>query len=117
MSQIGQAIYERFTTVALLKVQMRVTDPVWLDLFHALRKGEVERCHLDILDGLVLSSKDCAPTDFTSPNWNYAPLVTPGHLLREQWIKAAVEKHAVETGAQVYISPAEDRVGGRLATP
>ena len=76
MSQIGQAIYECFTMVVLLKDQMRVIDPVWLDVLHALRKGEVERHHLDILEGLVLMSKDCPPTEFTSPDWNDAPLET-----------------------------------------
>ncbi|KIN95737.1 hypothetical protein M404DRAFT_49684, partial [Pisolithus tinctorius Marx 270] len=39
MSQLGRAIYMEFTTVVILKEQMRVTDPVWHDFLEHLRYG------------------------------------------------------------------------------
>lgn len=40
--QLGHAIYEEFLTVVILKKQMRVKDPVWLDFLCHLQHGHVE---------------------------------------------------------------------------
>lgn len=47
--QIGRRLYEDFTTVVILKEQMRVTDPVWREFLVHLRKGEVQDRHLGIM--------------------------------------------------------------------
>jgi len=45
-SQLGQKIYEEFTTVVLLKEQMQVTDPGWRDFLEHLREGRVQNHHI-----------------------------------------------------------------------
>ena len=53
-AQLGRRIYEEFTTVVILKEQVRVTDPTWRDFLDHLRYGRVETRHLRMLRTLLL---------------------------------------------------------------
>ncbi|OCH93887.1 hypothetical protein OBBRIDRAFT_711095, partial [Obba rivulosa] len=114
--QFGRSIYEEFKKVVILKDQVRVTDPVWRDFLQHLRYGNVKEHHVEMLRKLVITNPDCEPTDFSSPPWNDAALVTPRHAVRKQWNASAVRKHCRETGARLYICPAEDTIKGRPLT-
>ena len=59
--QIGRRIYEEFTTVVILKEQMRVTDPTWRDFLGHLRNGTVEMQHLKMLRSLLLKRSPVSP--------------------------------------------------------
>jgi len=60
-AQIGWHIYEEFTTVVILKEQMRVTDQTWRDFLVHLRYKRVETRHLDMLRTLVLKRPPASP--------------------------------------------------------
>jgi hypothetical protein len=117
MSQVGRSIYEEFTTVVILRHQVRVTDPVWLDFLRHLRHGCVEEHHMEMLRKLVITNKLCPPTDFSRPPWKEAKLVTPRHGVRTRWNACAVNKHCRDCNHRLLICRAEDMVKGRLLTP
>lgn len=52
--KIGRMIYEEFTTVVILKEQLRVTDQGWRSFLTHLRYGRVEQADIDMLSTLVL---------------------------------------------------------------
>ncbi len=106
---LGRRVYEEFTTVVILNQQMRVTDAVWRDLLVHLRKGEVKQHHLECLRSLVLSSPD-AQVDFDVAPWQDASLVTPRHAVRNLWNEHASRKWCANTGNQLFICSAEDRI-------
>ncbi len=116
-SQIGQSIYDEFTTVVQLKQQCRTHDPVWLNFLRHVRRGTVDDDDLRMLQTLVLGRKgDSLTPDFTSDGWCDAPLVTPRHAVRTQWNEAATRKMCQEKGRQIFVCTAEDRINGRLLT-
>ncbi|KAJ8516236.1 hypothetical protein ONZ45_g6447 [Pleurotus djamor] len=115
-SQTGRKIYEEFTTVVLLKEQMRVTDPVWNDFLRHLRIGQVKEHHVTMLQQLVMSDPSCQDTSLNSPGWKDAALVTPRHAVREPWNKSALRKDCAERGEQIYVCPAEDTIRKRPPT-
>lgn len=110
---VGRELYEQFKDVVILQEQVRVTDPVWIDFLQHARYGTCTREHLQMLRKLILTSKDCPPTDFSQAPWKDAILVTPRHSVRTQWNMAATRKHCAETGSTLFICPAEDRIGTR----
>ncbi|KAI0076306.1 hypothetical protein K474DRAFT_1645141 [Panus rudis PR-1116 ss-1] len=110
---LGRTIYEAFTTVVLLTQQVRVSDPVWMDLLHHLRRGRLQEHHLDTLRQLRLTDPRCPATDFTSSPWKDACLVTPRHAVRMHWNEAASRKHCEESGVQLFICPSDDTIRGR----
>ncbi|KAL4069011.1 hypothetical protein J3A83DRAFT_4359100 [Scleroderma citrinum] len=85
-SQISHAIDEEFTTVVTLREQMHIEDPVWHNFLQHLHLSFITEHHLMMLP-------NCQPTDFTSPAWKDACLVTPHHVIHELWNKAALCKH------------------------
>ncbi|KAJ3559079.1 hypothetical protein NM688_g560 [Phlebia brevispora] len=108
-SKLGRKIYESFETVVILKEQMRVVDPVWNDMLHHLRKGEMRQSDIDMLHSLVL--KPGSPdVDFSKPPWDSATLVTPRHAVRKLWNHVALRKYCKEHGEQLLIVDAEDSV-------
>ena len=115
-SQLGHAIYDEFTTVVILREQMRVTDPVWRDFLTHLRDGRVQRHHLDVLRKQIINNSECPKTDFDSKPWVDASLVTPRHAVRTQWNEAAIRKHCRSTGGRLFVCPAEDQIQGRRLT-
>jgi hypothetical protein len=110
---VGRTIYEEFTTVVVLKQQMRVVDPVWQDFLQHLRQGHVQQHHMDMLHRMDLSHTDCASTDFTCPPWNESVLITPRHGVRTKWNDCAIRKHCQDTNQTLFVSHAEDRINGR----
>ncbi|KAJ8584894.1 hypothetical protein M405DRAFT_746216, partial [Rhizopogon salebrosus TDB-379] len=117
MSQVGRSIYEEFTTVVILRHQVRVTDPVWLDFLRHLRHGCVEEHRMEMLRKLVITNKLCPPTDFSRPPWKEAKLVTPRHGVRTRWNACSVNKHCRDCNHRLLICRAQDMVKGRLLTP
>ena len=110
---LGRAIYEEFTTVVILKEQIRCVDPIWHDFLQHLREGRVQERHVKLLQGLVLDHPDCPETDFSRAPWQTAALVTPRHAVRITWNESAVRKHCQLTGNQLFICRAEDTIKGR----
>jgi hypothetical protein len=136
-AQIGRRIYEEFTTVVILKEQMRVTDPTWRDFLVHLRYGRVETRHLKMLRTLLLKrppaisdSLTAAPSvitpsyslsdppvisphvDFNSHPWNDAPLITPRHAVRTRWNQAAVQKWCSGSQQRLFICQALETIKG-----
>ncbi|KAJ8590087.1 hypothetical protein M405DRAFT_737527, partial [Rhizopogon salebrosus TDB-379] len=116
MCQVGRSIYEEFITVVILRQQVRVTDPVWLDFLRHLRHGCVEDHHMEMLRKLIITNKSCPPTDFSQPPWKYIKLVTPRHGVRSHWNACAVTKHCRDHNHRLLISHAHDTVKGRILT-
>lgn len=65
-TQVGQKVYEEFTTVVNLKEQMRITDPVWPDSLQHLQYGQVQEHHLKMLQTLVVGNSIEHKVDFGS---------------------------------------------------
>ncbi|KAJ6471674.1 hypothetical protein DFH09DRAFT_1476501 [Mycena vulgaris] len=93
-SKLGRMIYEEFTTVVLLKDQMRVRNPVWVDFLQHLRVGNVQEHHLAMLRTLIVGKPGTSPAEGGSKtdDWNEASLVTPRHAIRTQWNEEAARK-------------------------
>ncbi|KAJ6546758.1 hypothetical protein DFH09DRAFT_926907 [Mycena vulgaris] len=90
--KLGQMIYEEFTTVVLLKDQMRMTDPVWLNFLRHLRVGNVQEHHLAMLCTLIVGKPGTSPAEGGSEtdDWNEASLEAP-------------RKECQATGRQLYV--------------
>lgn len=139
-AQIGRRIYEEFTTVVILKEQMRVTDPIWRDFLVHLRYGRVETRHLSMLRTLLLkrppvdsghadsfavspstTTPSCSPpdppvispyVDFNSHPWNAAALITPRHAVRTRWNQAAVQKWCSGSQHRLFVCQALETIKG-----
>ncbi|KIM60950.1 hypothetical protein SCLCIDRAFT_123270 [Scleroderma citrinum Foug A] len=114
--QTSRTIFEEFTTVVTLKEQMRVTDPVWQDFLQHLRVGQVQERHIAMLWTLVLTNPKCVETDFSSPPWNNASLVTPRHRVHRIWNDVALRKHGQEAQSIILECQAEDTIKGQPLT-
>ncbi|CAK5270204.1 unnamed protein product [Mycena citricolor] len=106
-TKIGRVVYEEFTTVVILKQQMRVSDPVWLDFLRHLRIGDVEEEHLAMLRTLVLN-----PSEKLDDGWLAATLVTPRHGVRIPWNEEATRRMCAKNRTQLYVCQAEDTYRG-----
>ena len=129
-AQIGRQTYEEFSTVVILKEQMRVSDPTWRDFLEHLRYGKVEPRHLKMLRTLILrrttpssdpplspaDSHSLPAIDFVTQPWVDAALITPRHAVRTQWNEATSQKRCSETGRHLFICPALDTIKGSLLT-
>ncbi|KIK80722.1 hypothetical protein PAXRUDRAFT_157908 [Paxillus rubicundulus Ve08.2h10] len=113
LCQVGRTIYEEFTTVIILKQQMRVVDPIWIDFLQHLRHGHVQQCHMDMLHRMELAHPDCVPMDFSAPPWNKSVLITPQHGVRTKWNDCALRKHCQDANQSLFVSHAEDHINGR----
>ncbi|KAI4527074.1 hypothetical protein K523DRAFT_216189, partial [Schizophyllum commune Tattone D] len=91
----GRAIYEEFTTVVVLRQQMRVTDTVWHGFLQRLRYGQNTPDDRDMLD-------DMTPY-----------LITPRHAVRRQWNEAALRQHCASKKERIFICMVEQTTGGR----
>lgn len=111
--QIGRRIYEDFTTVFILKEQIRVTDPTWKEFLTALRYGQVTDEHLTMLRSSVLGNVHSSPTDFGCEPWASAALVTPRHAVRRHWNDSASQKWCADSGEQLFICNAQDTIKGK----
>ena len=143
-AQIGRRIYEEFTTVVILKEQMRVTDPTWREFLVHLRYGRVETGDLKMLRALLLKPPPAAPTqasssgispsvptssyssptppaidppiNFNSHPWNDASLITPRHAVRIRWNQAAAQKWCSGSQQRLFVCPALETIKGELLT-
>ncbi|KAH7924255.1 hypothetical protein BV22DRAFT_1047590 [Leucogyrophana mollusca] len=113
---LGRKIYEQFTTVVRLKEQVRVTDPEWLDLLRHVRHGSCRAHHIDLLRSLIITDPRCPPTDFTSPPWNNAVLITPRHSVRRHWNSIMAQKECQRNMTQLFLCKALDTIQGRALT-
>ncbi|KZT10006.1 uncharacterized protein LAESUDRAFT_796731 [Laetiporus sulphureus 93-53] len=87
-----------------------------MQFLHRLRHGQVRSEDMKMLKDLIITSSSCPPTDFDSPEWGEAALVTPRHSVRTQWNDAVTKKHCERNGVQLFICPAEDHTNGRPLT-
>ncbi|TFY52705.1 hypothetical protein EVJ58_g9862 [Rhodofomes roseus] len=110
--QMGRSIYEAFSTTVILKEQVRVQDPTWHMFLQHLRAGEIDGHDIDMLRTLVLTNPQCIRTDFDSPPWRDAVLVTPRHAVRMQWNDAATRQHCARAGVQLFCCEADDTIKG-----
>jgi hypothetical protein len=115
-SQLGRAIYEEFSTVVILKEQMRVTDEVWLDFLRHLRYGHVQPHHLTMLRELIIGNTKKSEVNFSIEPWKSVSLITPRHAVRTRWNESAIRKHCHENGQRIYVCSSEDTIGGRPLT-
>jgi hypothetical protein len=110
---LGSALYQKFDVVVILKEQMQVTDEKWINLLCHAHHGTCTQQHINLLKGLVLSSKECPPTDFRNVPWSRASLVTPRHGVHMEWIKAALKEHCRWAKVPLFTCVAEDTIKGR----
>jgi hypothetical protein len=109
---VGREIYEEFSTVVILKEQMRIIDSGCKKMLSRLQYGRVQKDDIDLLHKLVISNKECPPVNFEDEEWRKASLVTPRHGVRRAWNDAAIAK----TGHCMFIYRAEDSIKGRPLT-
>jgi len=112
-AQIGRKIYESFTTVVILKEQMRVTDPTWREFLTRLRYGRVGDSDIRMLQNLIIDQGDSPLIDFDAEPWCNAGLVTPRHAVREKWNEFAVRKWCRTSREQLFVCTARDEIRGR----
>src|SRR5215469_10587640 len=95
----GERYMKEFTTVVVLREQVRVTDSEWHDFLQHVRYGHVQQHHLAMLRTLLIASDNRQPTDFSTAPWNEARLVTPRHAVRN-WNAMAVGRHCKQERLQ-----------------
>ena len=131
-AQVGRKIYEEFSTIVILKEQVRVTDHIWRDFLDHLRYGRVEPRHLKMLRTLLLKRQDASFTpspnlsaslppslcsvDFSVQPWVDASLITPRHAVRTRWNDATAQKHCANSEARLLICPSLDTIKGSPLT-
>ena len=91
--------------VVTLKEQIRVVDPIWIDIFRHLRHEQVEPRHIKTLEELCPTNPLSPATDFSQKPWNSAVLVTPRHTIRTEWNRHALRKHCVDNNHQLFVVP------------
>jgi hypothetical protein len=110
--QLGRNIYTEFNTVINLSQQIRITDPVWLDILGRARIGACTSEDLSEIRRLVLTMEDCKVPDFSVAPWVHAVLITPRNSVQIRWNNRATEKHRAQSGEVLFICPAEDSTHG-----
>ncbi|KAG8702752.1 hypothetical protein FRC08_003263 [Ceratobasidium sp. 394] len=111
---LGREIYEKVDKVALLRQQVRATDQDWRTFLTNLRNGQVQSHDISMIKGWALTNPACKATDFTTKTRQDVSLVTPRHVVRNQWNDAAVGRHCREPGSQLMICPVSDTIRKRL---
>jgi len=112
--QVGRKIYEQFTTVVILKEQVRSSgDPEWTQFLRRLREGKCTEDDREMLRTLEVSNN---PELMDDAAWADAPLVTPRNAVRHKWNSACIRRHCARTSRQLYRVPAKDRISGRPLT-
>ncbi|QRV90748.1 Helitron helicase-like domain at N-terminus [Ceratobasidium sp. AG-Ba] len=114
----GRNTYLKFRTVVLLQEQIRTTDNTWHQVLQHARHGSCTPEDLATIRGLIMASdsSEMGTATVDDPSWQDAVLVTPRHGVRIQWNHMAVRRHCARHGHQLFVSPAEDKIGGRALT-
>jgi len=107
---LGREICLQFDTIVILREQVRVRDPVWMEILRRLREGSCTDEDISEVQKLVLTNNDCEVPDFSTKPWTGAILIMPRHTVRERWNEAALAKHCGSSGNRKYIVHAEDRM-------
>lgn len=107
-SAIGRALFEQFEIVVFLRQQNRSQDPEWTAILDRLRVGECTPEDEEEINKLVVTDPGAKPTDFQSPAWKDAILVTPRHHLRRAWNDVALRTFCTDHGLRRYIIQAQD---------
>jgi len=105
---LGRKLYEQFDQVVRLKTQVCVTDSEWLGLLQHVRHGNCTEAHLSMLRKLVLTHEGCPSTDFGSPPWSEALLITPRHAVRMKWNSMSVKARCNAQDVTLIRCPAFD---------
>ncbi|KAJ3565934.1 hypothetical protein NP233_g7319 [Leucocoprinus birnbaumii] len=113
---LGHQIYLQFTTVVILKEQMRLQDPRWLAFLKRLRVGGCNTADMGLLRRLTLTNPECVQPDYSNGPWANPVLVTSRHAVKDAWNKEALIKHCSQTNQIWYICPAFDTVKNRRPT-
>jgi len=95
---------------------MRITDPVWRDVLKHLCYGQVQEDHIKMLRSLIITDKNCPPTDFQMEPWKSVALVTPRHAVRRLWNEKALHKYSHSTGNEIISCKAVDTIKGEPLT-
>lgn len=107
---LGQELYMEFTTIVMLRKQMRVVDGGWRDFLTELRAGDVSSKSLDMLRGLMIGRRG-GGSDLKSTPWKSASLVTPRHGVGHKWNSAALRDFCAREKKTLYVCPAGYVVG------
>lgn len=62
---VGRQLYEEFSTVVILKDQMRVVDPEWHDMLHRLHYGWVAKEDIEMLQKLIIKPTNASDAELT----------------------------------------------------
>jgi ATP-dependent exoDNAse (exonuclease V) alpha subunit len=114
--QLGRKIYEEFSTVVVLKEQIRVTDIGWRDFLRRLRAGQVTKEDVQMLKSLILEQHQSAEAEQQNRNWIDAPLVTSRHAVRTRWNEEAARRACKINKEQLFVCTAQDRIKGKPLT-
>ena len=109
---LDRKIFEQFMTVIQLKEQIQVQDPEWHNVLQHVHYGNCHQQHIDMIKKLIITNPDCPSTDYNTPPWTNAKLVTPRHAVQTLWNSVAIKKHCMKTRHCMYICPAEDTIDG-----
>ncbi|KIL62629.1 hypothetical protein M378DRAFT_52016, partial [Amanita muscaria Koide BX008] len=96
----GSELYRQFTTVVILKKQMRIRDLEWQGVLQRARHGKCGEADLELLRQMQIG---------TSVTF----LVTPRNAVRKKWNSAAVRQHCKQENRQLLRCPAEDTKRGQ----
>ncbi|KIL54765.1 hypothetical protein M378DRAFT_1051766 [Amanita muscaria Koide BX008] len=109
----GSELYQQFSTVVILKCQLRVQDAEWQGILQRARHGKCIRADLELLRRSQLDeSASTNAKELAEDPWTEAVLVTPRNAVRKKWNTAASHGHCQKTKRQLLICPAEDTKRG-----
>ena len=82
----------------------------WLRLLQQARHGNCNADNLKHLLSLILSNPNCPLIDFGQDPWKDIILVTPRYAVQNQWNKAAIQQHCVQTGCCLFVCHVEGTI-------
>jgi hypothetical protein len=102
--QLWKTVVE--TGVVIFVKNYRTVDPDLQNTLDRLRRGHTTIADLKKFHDRVFGSVNGPNVD--DPRWKSALLVTSRNVVRQAWNHQACLRHIVETGQQLFISPAVD---------
>jgi hypothetical protein len=92
-AQLGREICLQFDTVVILWEQVRVRDPVWIEILRRLWEENCTDENISEVQKLVLTNQDCDVPDLSTEPSSGAIFIMPRHTVQERWNEAALAKH------------------------
>ena len=109
--KMGRAIFEQFDKAVILRQQVRVTDPAWLEVLRAARHGACNnQTHIPMIRSLLLDNPTMPRPDFSVPPWSMSVLICSRHSVRKQWNRRRIEDHCRRTHNKLFICHASDTI-------